>query len=93
MGHHSSDSSILISGSRWCVISCFQPFSPCLDLAAEVMAAMSEEVVTILKAVGKRGWLVVVAAAYVGIKKLRNVLRDGSEKAAGKDCGDTREDV
>ncbi|TKY63621.1 U-box domain-containing protein 16 [Spatholobus suberectus] len=50
-------------------------------MAAEVMAAMPEEGVTILEAVVKRGGLVAVAAAYAGIKKLGAVLREGSERA------------
>lgn len=52
-----------------------------VEVAAEVMAVMPEEAVTILEAVVKRGGLMAVAAAYVGIKKLGNVLRDGSERA------------
>ncbi|BAT97597.1 hypothetical protein LR48_Vigan11g048400 [Vigna angularis] len=52
-----------------------------ISMAAEVMAAMPEEGVTILEAVVKRGGLVAVAAAYAGIKRLGAVLREGSERA------------
>ncbi|KAJ1419230.1 Zinc finger, RING/FYVE/PHD-type [Sesbania bispinosa] len=52
-----------------------------VEMTAQVMAAMPEEAVTILEAVVKRGGLVAVAAAYVGIKKLGTVLREGSERA------------
>ncbi|QCE03127.1 U-box domain-containing protein 16 [Vigna unguiculata] len=52
-----------------------------VSMAAEVMAAMPEEGVTILEAVVKRGGLVAVAAAYAGIKRLGAVLREGSERA------------
>ncbi|KAL5180753.1 U-box domain-containing protein 16 [Glycine soja] len=52
-----------------------------VGMAAEVMAAMPEEGVTILEAVVKRGGLVAVAAAYAGIKRLGTVLREGSERA------------
>jgi len=52
-----------------------------VGIAAEVMAAMPEEGVTILEAVVKRGGLVAVAAAYAGIKRLGAVLREGSERA------------
>ncbi|CAJ1948424.1 unnamed protein product [Sphenostylis stenocarpa] len=52
-----------------------------VDMAAEVMAAMPEEGVTILEAVVKRGGLMAVAAAYAGIKRLGAVLREGSERA------------
>ncbi|WVZ16784.1 hypothetical protein V8G54_009766 [Vigna mungo] len=52
-----------------------------VSMAAEVMAAMPEEGVTILEAVVKRGGLVAVAAAYAGIKQLGAVLREGSERA------------
>jgi len=50
-------------------------------MAAEIMAVMPEEGVTILEAVVKRGGLVAVAAAYAGIKRLGAVLREGSERA------------
>ncbi|WVZ18591.1 hypothetical protein V8G54_005913, partial [Vigna mungo] len=49
-----------------------------VSMVAEVMAAMPEEGVTILEAVVKRGGLVAVAAAYVGIKRLGAVLREGA---------------
>ncbi|KAK7382283.1 hypothetical protein VNO80_01113 [Phaseolus coccineus] len=52
-----------------------------VSMAAEIMAAMPEEGVTILEAVVKRGGLVAVAAAYAGIKRLGAVLREGSERA------------
>ncbi|KAK7390232.1 hypothetical protein VNO78_25531 [Psophocarpus tetragonolobus] len=52
-----------------------------VHMAAEVMAAMPEEGVTILEAVVKRGGLMAVAAAYAGIKRLGAVLREGSERA------------
>ncbi|WVY91910.1 hypothetical protein V8G54_037424 [Vigna mungo] len=48
------------------------------SMAAEVMAVMPEEGVTILEAVVKRGGLVVMAAAYAGIKRLGAVLKEGA---------------
>jgi len=52
-----------------------------VEMTAGIMAVMPEEAVTILEAVVKRGGLVAVAAAFVGIKKLGTVLREGSERA------------
>ncbi|WJX49436.1 hypothetical protein P8452_35871 [Trifolium repens] len=55
--------------------------SGAVEMTAGIMAVMPEEAVTILEAVVKRGGLVAVAAAFVGIKKLGTVLREGSERA------------
>ncbi|CAI8600658.1 unnamed protein product [Vicia faba] len=55
--------------------------SGAVQMTAEIMAGMPEEAVTILEAVVKRGGLVAVAAAFMGIKKLGKVLREGSERA------------
>ncbi|XP_058729404.1 U-box domain-containing protein 16-like [Vicia villosa] len=55
--------------------------SGAVQMTAEIMPGMPEEAVTILEAVVKRGGLVAVAAAFMGIKKLGKVLREGSERA------------
>ncbi|CAK8575184.1 unnamed protein product [Lathyrus sativus] len=55
--------------------------SGAVQMTAEIMTGMPEEAVTILEAVVKRGGLVAVAAAFMGIKKLGKVLREGSERA------------
>ncbi|KAK7260146.1 hypothetical protein RIF29_25946 [Crotalaria pallida] len=52
-----------------------------VEIAMEAMAALPEEAVTILEVVVKRGGLVAVAAACMAIKKLGDVLREGSERA------------
>lgn len=44
------------------------------------ISAMSEEGLTILEAVVKRGGLVAMAVAYVAIKRLGAVLREGWER-------------
>ncbi|CAL0306294.1 unnamed protein product [Lupinus luteus] len=52
-----------------------------VEMAVDAMAVLPEEAITILEAVVRRGGLVAVAAAYVGIRKLGCVLREGSEMA------------
>ncbi|XP_041025571.1 U-box domain-containing protein 16 [Juglans microcarpa x Juglans regia] len=50
-------------------------------MTVELMDQFSEEAVTILESVVKRGGFVAIAASYIAIKKLTVVLREGSERA------------
>lgn len=54
-----------------------------VEMVGEVMESMVEEAVAILELVVKRGGLMAISAAYHGnmMKKLTEVLRDGSDRA------------
>ncbi|KAJ8533147.1 hypothetical protein K7X08_016036 [Anisodus acutangulus] len=52
-----------------------------VEMVAEIMDGLTEEAVTVLEVVVKKGGLVAIAAAYPLMKKLAVVLRDGTDRA------------
>ncbi|KAK6129473.1 hypothetical protein DH2020_036786 [Rehmannia glutinosa] len=54
-----------------------------VEVIGEIMDSMVEEAVAVLEVVVKRGGMVAISAVYHGsiVKKLTNVLRDGSDRA------------
>ncbi|KAF2287968.1 hypothetical protein GH714_003631 [Hevea brasiliensis] len=52
-----------------------------VEIVKEVMNVLPEEAVAILEVVVKRGGVVAIAAAYIAIRKLGMLLREGSDAA------------